>query len=63
MLYKVRWMNKESGYVGIGNVLTKEVDVKGGAAYRIPLNFGEAEELCKYANKNYTRARHAVVEV
>jgi len=63
MNYKIRWINKESGYVGIGNVLTKEIDVKGKIAQRAPLNFNEAEELCKYANKNYKRARHAVAEV
>jgi len=60
--YKIRWANKTSGYIGIGNVLTKEIDVKGGTAYRMPLNFKEAEELCEYANENYTRARHVVVE-
>lgn len=63
MSYKIRWMHKESGYVGLGGILTREVDVKGGTAYRAPLGFDEAEELCKYANKNYTRARHVVVEV
>jgi len=62
-LYKIRWMNKESGYVGIGNVLTKTIGVKGKIAQRVPLNFNEAEELCQYANRNYTRARHVVVEV
>ncbi len=61
--HKIRYMNKESGRVGLGYVLTKEIDVKGGAAYRVPLNFNEAEKLCKYANENYRRARHVVVEV
>ena len=56
-------MNTQTGYVGIGNVLTKEIDGKGGVAHRVPLDFKESEELCIYANKNYTRARHVVVEV
>lgn len=62
-MYKIRWMNKESGHIGIGDVLTKEVDFKGGTTFRMPLDLGEAEELCKYANRNYRRARHVVVEV
>ena len=62
-MYKIRWMNKQSGHVGIGNVLTKKIDIAISDIYRVPLNFKEAEKLCKHANKNYKRARHVVVEV
>ena len=61
--YKIRWMNTQTGYVGIGDMLTKEIDAKGGTAYRVSLDFKEAEKLCKFANRNYRRARHVVVEV
>ena len=62
-MHKIRWMNKESGFIGIGSVLTKEVERKGKLPYRIPMNFEEAENLCKLANRNYRKARHVVVEV
>ena len=62
-VYKTRWMNTQTGYVGIGDMLTKEIGAKDGTAHRVPLDSEEAEKLCKYANKNYKRARHVVVEV
>ena len=62
-MYKIRWINKQSGYVGIGDVLTKQVEEKDKLPYRIPMDFEEAENLCKFANRNYKRARHVVVEV
>ena len=63
-MYKIRWMNKESGHIGIGDVLTKEVNIKRDVrTCRIPMDFEEAEKLCKFANRNYKRARHVVVEV
>jgi len=61
--YKIRWMNTQTSHVGIGDMLTKEINVKGGITHRTPLDFKEAEKLCQHANRNYRRARHVVVEV
>ena len=62
-IHKIRWLNKQSGHVGIGDMLTKEIGVKGGTVHRVPLDLEEAEKLCKFANRNYKRAQHIVVEV
>jgi len=62
-MYKIRWINKKSGYVGMGNVLTKEIDIEGLLPFRASMDFNDAEKLCKYANRNYRNALHVVVEV
>lgn len=62
MPYKIQYTNKESGIAGTGNILTKEIDVKGGTAYRVPVDQEEALGICDYANINYVQAEHVVIE-
>ena len=60
-MYKIQFTNKDTGNVGVGNILTKEIDVKGGTAYRVPVNIDEAQEICDYANENYVNANHIII--
>lgn len=46
MSYRIEWTNKQTGITGTGRILTKEIDVKGGKSYRIPMDEEEVEAVC-----------------